>query len=79
VETGLEQGEWQPGEAIRAKCCSRAATASRETVRKAIDALADDNLVVRRQGKARSSPRTEERASNSLPAHPAQRRRDEIR
>jgi GntR family transcriptional regulator len=48
----LAAGEWAPGAAIPAETelASRYAV-SQGTVRKAIDALAADNLVVRRQGK----------------------------
>ena len=62
----LETGEWGPGEPIP----SEPALASRYgvsqgTVRKAIQALASDNLVVRRQGKGTFvATHTEEKASN---------------
>jgi GntR family transcriptional regulator len=48
----LDAGEWQPGEAIPSEqeLAARFAVAP-GTVRKAIDALAADNVVVRRQGK----------------------------
>jgi len=48
----LETGEWRPGESIPSELvlASRFGVAQ-GTVRKAIDALAADNLVVRRQGK----------------------------
>jgi GntR family transcriptional regulator len=48
----LEAGEWRPGEAIASELvlASRFGV-SQGTVRKAIDALAADHLVVRRQGK----------------------------
>jgi GntR family transcriptional regulator len=48
----LETGEWRPGEAIASEIvlASRFGV-SQGTVRKAIDALAADHLVVRRQGK----------------------------
>src|SRR6185369_4543356 len=61
-----ETGEWRPGEAIPSEIelAGRFAV-SQGTVRKAIDALAADNLVVRRQGKGTFvSTHTEERASN---------------
>ena len=66
VEGGLARGEWQPGEAIPSEMllASRYGV-SQGTVRKAIDALAADNLVVRRQGKGTFvATHTEERASN---------------
>jgi GntR family transcriptional regulator len=48
----LEEGEWKPGEAIPSETdLAQRFRVSQGTVRKAIDALADDNLVVRRQGK----------------------------
>ncbi|MEP7063983.1 MAG: GntR family transcriptional regulator [Betaproteobacteria bacterium] len=48
----LEAGEWRPGEAIPSELelAARFHVAA-GTVRKAIDALATDNLLVRRQGK----------------------------
>lgn len=49
---GLEAGEWRPGEAIpsESELASRFSV-SQGTVRKAIDEMAADNLLVRRQGK----------------------------
>jgi GntR family transcriptional regulator len=48
----LEGGEWRPGEAIPSELVLAARFGvSQGTVRKAIDALAADHLVVRRQGK----------------------------
>jgi GntR family transcriptional regulator len=48
----LEAREWRPGEAIPSETDLAARFGvSQGTVRKAIDALANDNLVVRRQGK----------------------------
>jgi len=48
----LEAGEWRPGEAIPAETeLASRFRVSQGTVRKAIAALAADNLVVRRQGK----------------------------
>lgn len=48
----LEAGEWKPGEAITSELelAARFGVAA-GTVRKAVDALAADNLLVRRQGK----------------------------
>jgi GntR family transcriptional regulator len=52
IVRGLEAGEWKPGEAIPAETdLAQRYHVSQGTVRKAIDELADDNLVVRRQGK----------------------------
>ena len=48
----LETGEWRPGQAIPSEQDLAAQfSVSQGTVRKAIDELAGDNLVVRRQGK----------------------------
>jgi GntR family transcriptional regulator len=49
---GLQAGEWKPGEAIpsEVELASRFKV-SQGTVRKAIDELATENLLVRRQGK----------------------------
>ena len=48
----LETGEWRPGEAIPSEAdLAVRFGVSQGTVRKAIDELATDNLVVRRQGK----------------------------
>ncbi len=52
LEQGLEAGEWRPGEPIPSEIeLAGRFGVSQGTVRKAIDALAADNLVVRRQGK----------------------------
>ena len=73
----LEAGEWRPGEAIPSEIdLAGRFGVSQGTVRKAIDALAADNLVVRRQGKGTFvATHTEEGAVVPLPAHPPQRRR----
>src|SRR6188768_104118 len=48
----LQSGEWKPGEAIPSEMDLAARyRVSQGTVRKAIDELAAENLVVRRQGK----------------------------
>jgi GntR family transcriptional regulator len=48
----LQEGEWKPGEAIPSEMDLAARfKVSQGTVRKAIDELAADNLLVRRQGK----------------------------
>ena len=48
----LQSGEWKPGEAIPSEMeLAVRFRVSQGTVRKAIDALAADNLLVRRQGK----------------------------
>jgi GntR family transcriptional regulator len=52
ITRSLQAGEWRPGELIPSEIELAARyKVSQGTVRKAIDALADENLVVRRQGK----------------------------
>ncbi len=52
LEKSLDAGEWRPGEAIPSEIeLAGRYGVSQGTVRKAIAALAADNLVVRRQGK----------------------------
>ncbi len=52
ITRSLESGEWRPGEAIPSEMDLAARfKVSQGTVRKAIDELATDNLLVRRQGK----------------------------
>jgi GntR family transcriptional regulator len=65
LERSLEAREWRPGEAIPSEIeLAGRFGVSQGTVRKAIDALADDNLVVRRQGKGTFvATHTEERSS----------------
>ncbi len=65
LEHSLEAREWRPGEAIPSEIdLARRFEVSQGTVRKAIDALAADNLVVRRQGKGTFvATHTEERTS----------------
>lgn len=49
---GLENGEWRPGEAIPSESeLAVRFNVSQGTVRKAIDEMAAENLLVRRQGK----------------------------
>jgi len=66
VEAALERGEWRPGEAIPSEMLlATRFGVSQGTVRKAINALAAGNLVVRRQGKGTFvATHTEEKASN---------------
>lgn len=53
----LDQGEWRPGEAIPSEHELAARfQVSQGTVRKAIDELAADNLLIRRQGKGTFVP-----------------------
>src|SRR6266511_3089053 len=65
LEKSLESAEWRPGEAIPSETeLAVRFGVSQGTVRKAIDALADENLVVRRQGKGTFvATHTEEHAS----------------
>ena len=52
ITRSLQAGEWRPGEMIPSETELAARyKVSQGTVRKAIDALADENLVMRRQGK----------------------------
>jgi GntR family transcriptional regulator len=66
LEASLDQGEWRPGQAIPAETdLATRFGVSQGTVRRAIAALAADNLVVRRQGKGTFvATHTEEKASN---------------
>jgi GntR family transcriptional regulator len=66
LEKSLEANEWTPGGAIPSEIeLAGRFGVSQGTVRKAIDALAADNLVVRRQGKGTYvATHTEERASS---------------
>jgi len=85
LEASLEAGEWRPGEAIPSEIeLAQRFRVAQGTVRKAIDALAAGNLVVRRQGKGTFvATHTEEKASNvrflrirrgdGRDAHPASR------
>ena len=66
IERALEAGEWAPGAAIPSELelASRFGV-SQGTVRKAIQALAAENLLVRRQGKGTFvATHTEEKTSN---------------
>jgi GntR family transcriptional regulator len=66
IERALEAGEWAPGAAIPSELelASRFGV-SQGTVRKAIQSLAAENLLVRRQGKGTFvATHTEEKASN---------------
>ncbi len=52
ILTSLQAGEWKPGEAIPSEFELAARfRVSQGTVRKAVDALAGDHLLIRRQGK----------------------------
>jgi GntR family transcriptional regulator len=66
LEHALEAGEWPPGTAIPAEVALAARFGvSQGTVRRAIGALAAENLLVRRQGKGTFvATHTEEPASN---------------
>ncbi len=65
LERSLEAKEWRPGEAIPSELELAARFAvSQGTVRKSIDALAADNLLIRRQGKGTFvATHTEEKTS----------------
>jgi GntR family transcriptional regulator len=65
LEDRLDAREWRPGEAIPSEIeLARRFGVSQGTARKAVDARAADNLVVRRQGKGTFvATHTEERAS----------------
>jgi GntR family transcriptional regulator len=65
LEDRLDAREWRPGEAIPSEIeLARRFGVSQGTARKAVDALAADNLVVRRQGKGTFvATHTEERTS----------------
>ena len=65
LERSLAAGEWRPAEAIPSEAVlALRFGVSQGTVRKAIDALAGENLVVRRQGKGTFvATHTEERSS----------------
>src|SRR5881398_4221423 len=55
----LEAGEWKPGESIPSEMELAARfRVSQGTVRKAIDELASEHILMRRQGRAPSSRRT---------------------
>src|SRR6476646_8231110 len=66
IERALEAGEWAPGAAIPSEIDLAARFGvSQGTVRKAVQALAAENLLVRRQGKGTFvATHTEEKASN---------------
>jgi GntR family transcriptional regulator len=66
LERSLENGEWRPAEAIPSEHeLARRFGVSQGTVRKAIQALAADNLLVRRQGKGTFvATHTEEKSSS---------------
>jgi GntR family transcriptional regulator len=66
LEQSLAAAEWRPGEAIPSEIeLARRFGVSQGTVRKAIDALAADNVVVRRQGKGTFvGTHTEEKGSH---------------
>ena len=74
----IEAGAWKPGEAIPSELELAARfRVSQGTVRRAIDALADENLVVRRQGKGTFvATHTEEKVS--LPRFLRIRRDDRV-
>jgi GntR family transcriptional regulator len=66
LEKSLDSGEWRPAEAIPSEAVlALRFGVSQGTVRKAMDALAAENLVVRRQGKGTFvATHTEEKSSH---------------
>jgi len=63
--TSLQTSEWLPGEAIPSEMeLAVRYSVSQGTVRKAIDELAAENLLVRRQVKAPSLPPIKKRTGN---------------
>jgi GntR family transcriptional regulator len=66
IEHALEAGEWAPGDAIPSELeLASRYRVSQGTVRKAIQSLAAENFLVRRQGKGTFvATHTEEKASN---------------
>src|SRR6187549_3189782 len=66
VMQSLDAGEWHPGEAIPSEIeLALRYKVSQGTVRKAIDELAAENIVVRRQGKGTYvATHTEEHSSH---------------
>jgi GntR family transcriptional regulator len=72
---GLQNGEWSPGQAIPSEMELAARfKVSQGTVRKAIDELAAENMLVRRQGKGtfvatHAEPRTQYRFLRLTPDH----------
>ena len=66
IERALEDGEWAPGEPIPSEIeLASRFDVSQGTVRKAVQSLAAENLLVRRQGKGTFvATHTEEKASN---------------
>lgn len=66
IERALEAGEWGPGDAIPSEVdLAQRFGVSQGTVRKAVQSLAAENLLVRRQGKGTFvATHTEEKASN---------------
>ena len=65
LEQSLDAGEWRPAEALPSETVlAQRYGVSQGTVRKALDALAADNVVVRRQGKGTFvATHTEEKSS----------------
>ena len=57
ITQGLETGEWRPGEAIPSETeLAQRFNVSQGTVRKAIDEMAAENLLIRKQGKGTYVP-----------------------
>ncbi|MDQ2778335.1 MAG: GntR family transcriptional regulator [Pseudomonadota bacterium] len=79
IVAGLQAGEWQPGQAIPSEFELAARFGvSQGTVRKAVDEMAADNLLVRRQGKGtfvatHAEPATQYRFLRLMPDGGAER------
>jgi GntR family transcriptional regulator len=67
ITQSLQSGEWKPGELIPSEVeLAGRFKVSQGTVRKAIDELAAENLVMRRRARAPSCPPTTRRARISV-------------
>ncbi len=80
ITQSLQSGEWKPGELIPSEVeLANRFKVSQGTVRKAIDELAAENLVMRRQGKGTFvATHHEARAAVPVPAADAGCRRSRI-
>jgi len=72
----IAAGEWGPGESLPSEqALAGRLNVSQGTVRKALDSLAADSLIDRRQGKEPTSPSTPRSARSSVLPHGASGRR----
>jgi GntR family transcriptional regulator len=70
ITQSLIAGEWRPGEAIRSEMELASHFGESGTVRKAVDELAGENILVRKQGKGHlSRPMTKSTPSCALRIH----------